>query len=560
MSHDNAPTVSAAATGRLRPIAEVAREAGFLPEEVELHGHYTAKIDLSALRRLESAPDGRIIYVTAITATPAGEGKTTTAIGLTQALGRLGKRVAVCLREPSMGPVFGIKGGATGGGRSQIVPMEEINMHFTGDIHAVGAAHNLLAALIDNHMYQGNELDIDPKRVLWPRVMDMNDRQLRQVIVGLGGRADGVMRETRFDITAASEVMAILCLARDITDLKERLGRILVGHTRSGEPVYARDLGAQGAMAAVLAQAIKPNLVQTMEGQPAFVHGGPFANIAHGNNSIIATRLALKVADYVITEGGFAADLGAEKFFDIVHGYSGLTPHAAVLVVSVRALRMHGGVPRSRYAEPNLEAVQRGLANLDHHIRILRHFGLPTTVAINVFDDDSPEEIAAVRSHCEAAGVWVAPARIVQEGGAGGEELARTVLEMMDKETPSFKPAYDWNLPLREKIEILARDVYGADGVDFTPEAEADLRRCQELGCETLPVCMAKTQHSTTDDPKLKGAPRGWRLKVRALRPSLGAGFVVCLAGDIMTMPGLPKRPAALDIDVDEDGTIRGLF
>src|SRR5690606_11262036 len=436
----------------------------------------------------------------------------------------------------------------------------EINLHFTGDIHAVGAAHNLLAALIDNHIHHGNELGLDPRRIVWPRVLDVNDRALRHVIVGLGGSTNGVPRESRFDIAVASEIMAILCLADGIADLKERLGRILIGYTYTGQPVYARDLGAQGALAAVLAQAIKPNLVQTLEGQPAFVHGGPFANIAHGNNSILATRLALKVADYVITEGGFAADLGAEKFFDIVHGYSGLTPSAAVLVVTVRALRMHGGVGRDRYAEPNLEAVQRGLANLDHHIRILRHYGLPTTVAINVFDSDSPEEIDLIRSHCEAAGVRAAPARIVQDGGAGGEELANTVLAMMEEETPSFKPAYDWNLPLREKIEILARDVYGADGVDFTPEAEADLRRCQELGCETLPVCMAKTQHSTTDDPTLKGAPKGWRLKVRALRPSLGAGFVVCLAGDIMTMPGLPRRPAALDIDVDEDGTIRGLF
>lgn len=543
----------------LRPIAEVAQEAGFLPEEVELYGHYMAKINLSALRRLESNPDGKLIYVTAITATPAGEGKTTMSIGLTQSLGRLGKKVAACLREPSMGPVFGIKGGATGGGKASIVPSEQINLHFTGDIHAVSAAHNLLAAMIDNHIHHGNELNIDPKRVLWPRVMDMNDRQLRQVIGGLGGPGNGVMRETRFDITAASEVMAILALASDFKDLKERLGRILIGHTRSREPVFARDLKAEGAMAAILAEAIKPNLVQTLEGQPVFVHAGPFANIAHGNNSIIATRLGLKAMDYVITEGGFAADLGAEKFFDIVHGYSGLTPDGAVLVVSVRALRMHGGVSAAEYAQPNVEAVKRGLANMEHHIQLLRHFGLPTTVAINVFPGDTDEEIEAVAQRCRELGVYSAPSWAVRDGGAGGEELARTVLEMLEKEKANFKPAYDWSLPLREKIEILARDVYGADGVDFTPDAEADLRRCQALGCDTLPVCMAKTQHSITDNPKLKGAPKGWRLTVRALRPSLGAGFVVALTGDIMTMPGLPRVPAAVGIDVTDDGTITGL-
>jgi len=539
-----------------RPIMEIAAAAGLSPDEVEPYGHYMAKVSLQALARRESTPGGKLIYMTAITATPAGEGKTTMAIGLTQALGRLGRRAAVALREPSMGPVFGIKGGATGGGLARIVPASEINLHFTGDIHAVGAAHNLLAALIDNHIHQGNELGIDPRRVLWPRVVDMNDRALRRVIVGLGGTANGMPRESRFDITVASEVMAILCLAEGPSDLKDRLGRILIGYTYTGQPVYARDLGAHGAMAAVLAQAIKPNLVQTLEGQPALVHGGPFANIAHGNNSIVATRLALKLADYVVTEGGFAADLGAEKFFDIVHGYSGLTPDAAVLVASVRALRVHGGVPRSRMNAPDVAAVRAGLANLDHHIGILRRFGLPVVVAVNRFDGDSAGELDAIAAHCRDMGVRCAEASVVQDGGAGGEELAHAVLETLAVERPQFRPLYAWDWPIKEKLERLARDVYGADGVDYTAEAEKDIEACEALGAAGLPVCVAKTQHSITDQPGRKGAPRGWRLTVRAVRPNLGAGFLVCLTGDVMTMPGLPKRPAALDVDLLEDGTV----
>ncbi|OUM98047.1 MAG: formate--tetrahydrofolate ligase [Firmicutes bacterium ZCTH02-B6] len=540
-----------------RPILQVAVEAGFQPEEVEPYGHYMAKIPLEALARRASVPNGKLIYTTAITATPAGEGKTTMAIGLVQALGRLGKRAAAALREPSMGPVFGIKGGATGGGLARIIPAAEINLHFTGDIHAVGAAHNLLAALIDNHIHQGNELGLDPRRIVWPRVLDVNDRALRHVIVGLGGPANGVPRETRFDITVASEIMAILCLADGLANLKERLGRILVGYTYTGQPVYARDLGAQGAMAAVLAQAMKPNLVQTLEGQPAFVHGGPFANIAHGNNSVVATRLALKVADYVVTEGGFAADLGAEKFFDIVHGYSGLVPDVAVLVASVRALRMHGGAPKSRMAIPDAAAVRAGLANLDHHVGILRRFGLPVVVAINRFDGDSADELKLVADHCAALGVPHAEATVVQHGGAGGETLAKAVLDTLERERPRFRPAYEWHWPIKEKIDHLARTVYGADGVDYTPEAEKDIAACEALGAAGLPVCVAKTQHSTTDQPQRKGAPRGWRLQVRAVRPNLGAGFLVCLTGDVMTMPGLPHHPSALDVDVSENGTVR---
>lgn len=542
-----------------RPIQHVAAELGFLPEEVEPYGHYMAKIDLKALERLNSRPDGRLIYVTAITATPAGEGKTTVAIGLTQALGSLGRRVTACLREPSMGPVFGVKGGATGGGKAALFPAQDINLHFTGDIHAVAAAHNLLASMIDNHLHQGNSLDIDPRRVLWPRVLDMNDRSLRHVVIGLGGPAHGIPRESRFDIAAASEVMAILCLADGCADLKERLGRILVGFTRRGEPVYAHQLQAHGAMAAILRQALKPNLVQTLEGQPVFLHGGPFANIAHGNSSVLATRLALKVADFVLTEGGFGADLGAEKFFDIVHGYSGLTPDCAVLVVSVRSLRMHGGVAKDDLQKPNPQAVEAGLSNLDHHLRLLKHFGLPCVVAINAFDSDSDEELAVIRRHCQKQGVPCAPVRVVQEGGRGGQELAEVLLRTLEEEKPAFRPAYDWKLPVEEKLSILAREVYGADGVDFTHEAESDLKLCQKLGCTHLPLCVAKTQHSVSDDPSLKGAPRGWRLTVRAIRPALGAGFLVCLTGDVMTMPGLPRRPAAERIDLTPDGEIVGI-
>lgn len=544
---------------QLRRIEDVATDLGLGPDDWEPYGRYKAKIGLHVHERLEESRRGRLIYTTAITATPAGEGKTTIAIGLTQSLGLLGKKVCLALREPSLGPTFGIKGGATGGGKAQIAPADDINLHFNGDIHAVGAAHNLLAALIDNHLQQGNELGIDPRKVLWRRVVDMNDRALRRVVIGLGGSAHGVPRESGFDITVASEIMAILCLASGVADLKERLGRILVAMTYDDEPVFARDLQAEGAMAALLKDALKPNLVQTLEGQPALVHGGPFANIAHGNNSILATRTALALADYVVTEGGFAADLGAEKFFNIVHGYSGLKPDVAVLVASIRALNMHGGVPREQVTETNLPALRKGLANLAHHVRIMDRFGVPVVVAINQFPTDSPEEIELVRSTCEEYGVPCAVARVVADGGPGGVELAEKVLEVLDSSPAQFRPLYDWNRPIEEKLDVLAREVYGADGVDLTDAAKKDIERCNRLGVANLPLCMAKTQHSISHDPSLKGAPKGWRLLVREIRPAFGAGFLVCLTGDVMTMPGLPKRPASENIDVDDSGRIIGL-
>ena len=543
----------------MRPIVEVARELGLEEDDLELYGKYKAKVNLSVLRRLEGAPDGKLIYTTAITATPAGEGKTVTAIGLAQALRKLGKRVSVCLREPSMGPAFGIKGGAAGGGKARLVPSDDINLHFTGDIHAVGAANNLLAALIDNHIHHGNRLGIDPRRITWKRVLDVNDRALRKVVIGLGGPGNGVPREAGFDITVASEVMAILCLAQDLEDLRHRLGRMLVAYTYDHKPVFVSDLGVEGALAAVLKDAIKPNLVQTLEGGPAFVHGGPFANIAHGNNSVLATKTALKLSDFVVTEGGFATDLGAEKFFDIVHGYTGLTPDVAVLVCSVRSLHMHGGVEKGKEAEEDIDALRRGFANLDHHIGILRKFGLDAVVAINRFPTDSGEEVDCIRQHCAELGVRAAVSEVVARGGEGGVELAEAVLEALSRRASGFRPLYDWNLPLKEKVARIATEVYGADGVDFTPQAEGELARLTELGFGGLPVCMAKTQHSLSDDPSRKGAPKGWRLLVREARGALGAGFVVCIAGDMMTMPGLPKEPAALRIDVDPEGTIRNL-
>ncbi|HKM43105.1 MAG TPA: formate--tetrahydrofolate ligase, partial [Limnochordia bacterium] len=510
--------------------------------------------------RLKDRPNGKLIYTTAITATPAGEGKTVTTIGLTQALGQLGKNVMACVREPSLGPTFGVKGGAAGGGYAQVVPMEDINLHFTGDIHAVTTAHNLLAALLDNHIAQGNELNIDPKRIVFRRVMDMNDRQLRNIVIGLGGLGDGCVREAGFDITVASEIMAILCLATDLQDLKERVGRILVGYTYDRKPVYAKDVKAQGAMAVIMKDAIKPNLVQTLEGQPAFVHGGPFANIAHGNNSIIATRMALKLADYVVTEGGFAADLGAEKFFDIVHGYSGLTPDVAVIVVSVRALNMHGGVSKEEVKLTNLPALEKGLVNLDKHVENIKKFGLPIVVAINQFPTDAPEELELVQRHCDKLGVKWAVSKVVVDGGAGGVEFAQAVLDVLETEEQNFKPIYDWKAPIKSKLETLAKEIYGADGVTFAPKAERSIRDLTRLGYGELPVCVAKTQHSISDDPKLKGAPTGWTLTITDVRPSLGAGFLVCLAGDIMTMPGLPSTPAAEHVDIDADGNITGLF
>lgn len=552
--------IAIAQQAQLRPITELAEELSLSPDEIELYGRYKAKVDLNVLKRFQDCPDGKLIYTTAITATPAGEGKTCTAIGLAQALGKLGKKAITCIREPSLGPTFGIKGGAAGGGYAQVVPMEDINLHFTGDIHAVSTAHNLLAALLDNHISQGNALNIDPKRIVFRRVMDMNDRQLRNIVIGLGGLGDGNVRQAGFDISVASEIMAILCLASDLQDLKARVGRILVAYTYDRKPVYARDLEAQGAMAVIMKDAIKPNLVQTLEGQPAFVHGGPFANIAHGNNSVIATQLALKLADYVITEGGFAADLGAEKFFNIVHGYSGLKPDVAVIVASIRALNMHGGVVRDKVSETNLEALQKGLANLDKHVENMKKFGIPIVVAINQFPSDAPEEIEVVQRRCAELGVRWALSQVVAKGGAGGVDFAQTVLDVLDSQPSSFQPLYDWEQPIKVKLETLAKEIYGADGVAYSPQAERSIRDLTRLGYGKLPVCVAKTQHSISDNPALKGVPKGWTLTITDVRPSLGAGFLVCLAGDIMTMPGLPAKPAAENVDIDADGSITGLF
>ncbi|OPZ51499.1 MAG: Formate--tetrahydrofolate ligase [Firmicutes bacterium ADurb.BinA052] len=552
--------IEIAQSTKLRPILDVARDVGLSEDDLEYYGKYKAKVSLKTIDRLSNRPNGKLIYTTAITATPAGEGKTCTAVGVTQALGKLGKKAMVCLREPSLGPTFGVKGGAAGGGYSQVLPMEDINLHFTGDIHAVSTAHNLLAAMVDNHIHQGNELGINIHRVVWRRVMDMNERQLRSIVCGLGGSSNGTPRESGFDISVASEIMAVLCLASSMTDLKARLGRLIVAYDREGKPVTAEDLKAVGAMAVLLKDAIKPNLVQTVEGQPAFVHGGPFANIAHGNNSIIATRMALKLADYVVTEGGFAADLGAEKFFDIVHRFTGLTPDVAVLVASVRALNMHGGVPKAKVAETNLEALEKGCANLDKHIENLKKFGLPIVVAINKFPTDEPAEIDLVKKHCDAMGVRSAISEVVARGGEGGIELAQEVLKALFQDQNNFHPIYDPEMPIKTKIGILAREIYGADGVVYTPSADREIARMTKLGLDKMPICVAKTQHSLTDNPDLKGAPTGWELTVREIRASAGAGFLVALTGDVMTMPGLPKVPAAEGVDIDEDGKIVGLF
>lgn len=543
----------------LRPIQTIADNAGISEVYLEPYGKYKAKISLDLLQSLQERPDGKLIYVTAITPTPAGEGKTTTAIGLAQAFGKLNQSVMLCLREPSLGPVFGVKGGATGGGYSQIVPMDEINLHFTGDIHAVTAAHNLLAALVDNHIHHGNELGIDPKRVIWRRVMDISDRQLRNIVAGLGTKGDGVTRESGFDITVASEVMAILCLAEGIADLKERLGRIVVAYSVDNQPIYARDLEATGAMAVLLKEAIKPNLVQTLEGQPALVHGGPFANIAHGNNSVLATRLGLKLADYVITEGGFASDLGAEKFFDIV-SRAGFKPATVVLVASVRALKFHGGVSKEALNEENLAALTAGIVNLERHYRNIHElYHLPVVIAINRFPSDTPAELELLAQKCQALGARSAISEVVVKGGAGGTGLAQAVLESLNEPAP-FEPLYTLDLPLKAKIATIATKVYGASGVNYTSQAEKALDRLTELGYGNLPVCIAKTQMSFSDDSSLKGAPTDWTLTVREIRVLAGAGFVVAIAGTILTMPGLPKTPAAAKIDLMEDGRIVGLF
>lgn len=540
-------------------ITVIADAAGIAPEYVECYGKTKAKIDYNLLRNEDHEP-GKLILVTAINPTPAGEGKTTTTVGLGDALSELGKKTVIALREPSLGPVFGIKGGAAGGGYAQVIPMEDINLHFTGDFHAIGAANNLLAALLDAHIHNGNELNIDPRRITWKRVVDMNDRQLRNIVCGLGGKANGVPREDGFDITVASEIMAIFCLATSITDLKERLGRIVVGYTYDDKPVTAHDLHAEGAMAALLKDALKPNLVQTLEGTPAFVHGGPFANIAHGCNSIMATRMALALGDYVVTEAGFGADLGAEKFLDIKCRLSGIEPDAVVVVATVRALKNHGGVAKADLNEENLEALEKGLPNLLQHVEnITQVYKLPCVVAINQFPTDTQAEIDLVRTKCEELGVNVALSQVWEKGGKGGIELAEEVIRLCDQPS-TLEFAYGDELSLTEKIEAIAKRIYHADGVDFTPAARKEIAQLESLGFGGMPVCMAKTQYSFSDDASKLGAPRDFRITVRQVKVSAGAGFVVALTGNVMTMPGLGKAPAAFKIDVDETGTISGLF
>ena len=544
----------------MRRIEEVAAAAGIGEGYLERYGNYKAKVDNRLLRDMADKPGGKLILVTAITPTPAGEGKTTTSVGLADALRRIGKNAVAALREPSLGPVFGIKGGAAGGGYAQVVPMEDINLHFTGDFHAVGAANNLLAAMLDNHIQQGNALGVDPKAVTWKRAVDMNDRQLRNIVSGLGGRMQGVPREDGFEITVASEVMAALCLADDITDLKARLGRIIVGYTYDGRPVTARDLKADGAMAALLKDAIKPNLVQTLEGTPVLIHGGPFANIAHGCNSVTATRMALKLGDYAVTEAGFAADLGAEKFFDIKCRMAGLRPSAVVLVATVRSLKYHGGVEKDALEREDLPALRRGLPNLLRHVENIRAvYGLPYVVAINAFPADTEAELALVAEQCAALGVRAVRSDVWAKGGAGGTALAEEAVRLCEEEN-GFRFAYDASASIAEKLDAICKKVYRADGVALTANAQKQLAQLTALGFDKLPVCMAKTQYSFSDDPALRGAPEGFTVTVRNLRVSAGAGFIVALTGDIMTMPGLPKSPAAERIDVDENGVISGLF
>ena len=543
----------------LKPIYEIARNAGIDEELLEPYGKYKAKLDARAIRN-QTNPDGKLILVTAITPTPAGEGKTTTTIGLADGLRKIGKKSIVALREPSLGPVFGIKGGAAGGGYAQVVPMEDINLHFTGDFHAIGAANNLLAAMLDNHIHQGNSLNIDPRRIVWRRCVDMNDRQLRNIVDGLGGRVNGVPREDGYDITVASEIMAVLCLADSLTDLKERLSRMVVAYTYDEQPVTAGQLKAAGAMTALLKDAIKPNLVQTLEGTPALVHGGPFANIAHGCNSIMATRTALKLGDYIVTEAGFGADLGAEKFLDIKCRVNGLTPDAVVVVATVRALKMHGGLPKNDLNHEDLDALKKGLPNLLQHVgNMTQVYGLPCVVAINRFPMDTEAELQLIEDECKALGVNVALSEVWGKGGEGGVKLAEEVVRLCEEEN-HFRFSYPLDLSIEEKISLIVKNVYHGDGVMLTPNAKKQAAQLEKLGFGGMPVCMAKTQYSFSDDPALLGAPKGFTVTVRNLRVSAGAGFIVALTGDIMTMPGLPKVPAAEKIDVDAEGKITGLF
>ena len=544
----------------LRNITEVAAHLGLTGEDLDLYGKYKAKFSDEAMKKTENNPDGKLILVTAINPTPAGEGKTTITVGLGEALGRLGKKSVICLREPSLGPCFGIKGGAAGGGFAQVVPMEDLNLHFTGDFHAITSANNLLAAMLDNHLQQGNALNIDPDQIVWKRCLDMNDRALRNIVIGLGKKTDGVVREDHFIITVASEIMAILCLANDMKDLKERLSEIIVAYTYDGNKVTAADLKAVGAMAALLKDAIRPNLVQTLEHTPAIVHGGPFANIAHGCNSVRATKTALKMADYVVTEAGFGADLGAEKFFDIKCRKSGITPSAVVLVATVRALKYNGGVPKEELNEENLDALKKGIVNLEKHIENLQKFGVPIVVTLNRFVKDTDAELSFIRDFCLERGCEFALSEVWAKGGEGGLALAEAVLRTIEEKPADFKPLYPLSMPLKEKVETICREIYGADGVTFDPAAANMLKKLEDMGYGELPVCMAKNQYSLSDDPKKLGRPEHFTVNVREAYVSAGAGFVVVLTGSIMTMPGLPKVPAAERIDITDDGTICGLF
>ncbi len=544
----------------MEPIVKVAQKLGIKEDELELYGKYKAKISDEYMNSIKGNPDGKLVLVTAINPTPAGEGKTTTSVGLGEAFGKLGKKAVIALREPSLGPCFGIKGGAAGGGYAQVVPMEDLNLHFTGDFHAITSANNLCAALLDNHIQQGNELGIDTRQVVWKRCLDMNDRVLRNIVVGLGNKMDGTVREDHFVITVATEIMAVLCLAENMDDLKERLSRMVVAYTFDGKPVTAGDIHAVGSMAALLKDALKPNLIQTLEHTPALVHGGPFANIAHGCNSVRATKTALKMADYVITEAGFGADLGAEKFFDIKCRMSGLKPDAVVLVATVRALKYNGGVPKAELGSENLEALEKGIVNLEKHIENLQKYDVPVVVTLNSFISDTAAEIAFVKKFCEDRGCEFAISQVWEKGGEGGIELAQKVLETLEKKESHFHVLYEDTLSLKEKIAAVSKEIYGADGVVYSPAAEKQLKKLTELGFGGLPVCMAKTQYSLSDNPDLLGWPEGFEINVREAYVSAGAGFVVVLTGAVMTMPGLPKTPAAFSIDVDEDGRITGLF
>mgnify|MGYP004558718233 FL=1 len=552
--------VQIAQNASMLPIKDVAGQIGLSEDDLELYGKYKAKISLETIRRLENNQDGKLILVTAINPTPAGEGKTTTMIGLAQAMNKIGKKTIVAMREPSLGPCFGIKGGAAGGGYAQVVPMEDINLHFTGDIHAITTANNLISAMLDNSLQQGNPLNIDERQIVWKRVVDLNDRALRHIVVGLGGKVNGVPREDGFDITVASEIMGILCLANDLSDLKSRVARIIVAYTRDGSPVTVEDLKATGAVTLLLKDAIKPNLVQTLDHTPVFVHGGPFANIAHGCNSVMATKLALKLAPYTVTEAGFGADLGAEKFLDIKCRQAGLKPDAVVIVATVRALKMHGGMDKKELANENLEALRKGITNLEKHIENIAKYGLPAIVAINAFPTDTKAELDLLEEICNAKGVKVALSEVWAKGADGGIELANGLIDLLENKESNFKPIYDLNLPIEEKIKTIAREIYGADDVIFTKKAKTNIKKLTDLGLDKLPICIAKTQYSLSDDASLLGRPTGFNIEINDLIPNTGSGFLVAISGDIMRMPGLPKVPAANNMDILEDGEIVGLF